>query len=113
MPPHIAKVKNLKPLRSKAGMFCVGATSDRRRAASRRQRLAGSKVTNYCVAEQAKPTARDDYATEPADQQNNRPSPEMRIAHRRIVSLQRTPLASSDIFLRAFLADNSDGKRLI
>jgi hypothetical protein len=44
MPPHIAKVKKLKPLRPKAGMFwlfCVGATSDRRRAASRLQRLAG------------------------------------------------------------------------
>jgi hypothetical protein len=45
MPPHIAKVKNLKPLRSKAGMFCVGATSDRRRAASHRQRLAISSLT--------------------------------------------------------------------
>jgi len=51
MPPHIAKVKNLKPLRSKAGMFCVGATSDRRRAASRSQRLARSANRQTKTAE--------------------------------------------------------------
>jgi hypothetical protein len=48
MPPHIAKVKKLKPLRPKAGMFwlfCVGATSDRRRATQSTPTLAVSTLT--------------------------------------------------------------------